>query len=420
MKLQRKVFLAGGALTPFIGKFHPDFVWKGHPDFGKRENPTLEDYTRKPALEALQEAGVAPADVDKAYVGNFAGELFSQQGHLGAVLASAHPDLDGKPIMRVEGACASGGLAVLAGVDAIQAGADCVLVVGSEVQTTVSAKQGAEYLARAAHFRTQREIDPFTFPCLFARRAKVYKEAFALEDADLAKVVVKAYANAAKNPFAHMRAYKMTEEMAREASDKNPAFLENPDYKAHLKVSDCSQVSDGGSAIVLFSEKGLAKAGKKAKDAIELLSYGHATGKIEGPKDLLELETTKKAAERAYREAGIQPKDVGVAEVHDCFSITELLMYEALGFAARGEGKKLVREGATRIEGRIPVNTGGGLMAFGHPVGATGVKQTWEIFRQMKGRAGGYQVPKAPRLGIAANMGGDDRTSVVTVWKNGE
>jgi acetyl-CoA acyltransferase len=418
MKLQRTVYLAGGAHTPFIGKFHPDFIWKGHPDFGKRDNPTLEDYTRKPALEALADAGVAAADVEKAYVGNFAGELFSQQGHLGAVLASAHPDLDGKPIMRVEGACASGGLAVLAGVDAIQAGADCVLVVGSEVQTTVNAKQGAEYLARAAHFRTQREIDSFTFPCLFARRARAYKEAFKLEDADLAKVVAKAYANANKNPFAHMRAYKMTEEMAREASDKNPAFLENPEYKAHLKVSDCSQVSDGGSAIVLLSERGLEKAGRKPKDAIQLLSYGHATGRIEGPKDLLELEVTKKAVERAYKEGGIQAKDVELAEVHDCFSITELLLYEALGLAARGEAKKLVRDGATRIDGKVPVNTGGGLMGFGHPVGATGVKQTYEIFRQMKGRCGAYQVPRTPRVAVAANLGGDDRTSVVTVWKN--
>src|SRR5437870_13845561 len=124
MKLARKVYRLGGAHTPFIGKFLPDFIWKGHPDFGKRDNPTLEDYTQKPARAALAEAGLAPRDVDKAYIGNFAGELFASQGHLGAVLASAHPDLDGKPIMRVEGACASGGLAVIGGVDAIQAGAD--------------------------------------------------------------------------------------------------------------------------------------------------------------------------------------------------------------------------------------------------------------------------------------------------------
>lgn len=418
MKLNRKVYLVGGAHTPFIGKFHPDFVWKNHPDFGKRDNPTLEDYTRKPALEALAEAGIQARDVDKAYVGNFAGELFSQQGHLGAVLASAHPDLDGKPIMRVEGACASGGLALLAGVDALQAGADAVLVVGSEVQTTVNAKQGAEYLARAAHFRTQRSIDPFTFPCLFARRTKVYKEAFGLEDADIAKTVAKAYANANKNPFAHMRAYKMTEEAAREASDKNPLFLENEEWKAHLKVSDCSQVSDGGSAVVLVSEAGLKKAGKKPSDAIELAAYGHATGRIEGPKDLLELDVTARAAKQAYEAAGLSAKDVDLAEVHDCFAITELLMLEALGFCGKGEAKKLVREGANRIDGRIPTNTGGGLMAFGHPVGATGVKQTYEIFRQMKKRCGGYQVPKNVRVGVAANMGGDDRTAVVTLWKN--
>jgi len=420
MKLTRKVHLLGGAHTPFVGKFHPDFIWKGHPDFGKRENPTLEDYTQKPAIEALAEAGLAPKDVDKGFVGNFAGELFSQQGHLGAVLASAHPDLDGKPLSRVEGACASGGLAVLAGVDAIQAGADVVLVVGSEVQTTVSAKQGAEYLARAAHFRTQRSIDPFTFPCLFARRTKLYKEAFGLEDADLAKVVAKAYANASKNPYAHMRAYKMTEEMAREASDKNPFFLENAEWKQHLKVSDCSQVSDGGSAIVLVSDAGLKKARKRPQDAILLAGYGHATGRIEGPKDFLELETTKRAAKAAYESTGISPGHVSVAEVHDCFSICELLMLEALGFAEKGEAKKLVREGQNRVEGKIPVNTGGGLLAFGHPVGATGVKQTYEIFRQMKRRCGGYQIPGKVKIGVAANMGGDDRTSVVTLWANPE
>ena len=184
-------------------------------------------------------------------------------------------------------------------------------------------------------------------------------------------------------------------------------------------MSDCSQVSDGGSAIVLVSEAGLKKAqGKRAADAIELLSYGHAAGKIEGPKDLLELEITKRAAAEAYALAGLTAKDVQLAEVHDCFSITELLMLEALGFCGRGEAKKLVREGQNRIEGRIPTNTGGGLMAFGHPVGATGVKQTYEIFRPMKRRCGGYQVPTDVKIAIAANMGGDDRTAVVTLWRN--
>ena len=418
MKLREKTFVLGGAHTPFIGKFHPDFVWKGHPDFGKRENPTLEDHVRRPALEALEDAGIAARDVDAAFVGNFAGELFSSQGHLGAVLASAHRDLAGKPIARLEGACASGGLALNAGITAIQAGADLVLVVGAEVQTTVNAKVGADYLARAAHYRTQRAIDPMTFPCLFARRTKLAKEAFGIDDSDIAKVVAKAYSNAAKNPFAHMRAVKMTEEQAREASEKNPLFLENAEYRPHLKVSDCSQVSDGGSAVVLASERGLARAGRQASQAVRVLSSAVATGPIEGPDDLLELGMSKAAAARAYAEAGVTAKDVRVAEVHDCFAITELLMIEALGLVPRGGARDFVRAGEGTLGGRVPVNPGGGLLAFGHPVGATGVKQAFEVFRQMKGRCGDYQLSPAPAVGIAANMGGDDRTAVVTLFAN--
>lgn len=419
MKLARKVYVLGGANTTFIGKFHPEFIWKGHPDFGKKDNPTLEDYIRDAALAALKDAGLQPKDVQKGYVGNFTGELFSNQGHLGSVLASAHPDLRGKAFARIEGACASGALALAAAIDSVCAGVDVALVVGAEVQTTVNAKIGADYLARAAHYRTQRDIDPFTFPALFARRMKAYMEAYGLEAGDVARVVANAYANAARNPRAHMRAVKMSVEQAREASDKNPLFLENPELKPFLKVSDCSQVSDGGSALVLVSEAGLRKAGKTPADVVEVVAYGHATGPIEGPADLLEMETTRAAAVEAYEAAGIGPKDIGVAEVHDCFSIAQLLAVEALGFAEKGQVKKLIDEDAMALGGRIPVNTGGGLMAFGHPVGATGVKQAVELSRQLLGRCGDYQVASRPSIGLAQNMGGDDRTAVVTIFKRG-
>lgn len=419
MKLARKVYVLGGANTTFIGKFHPDFIWKGHADFGKKDNPTLEDYIRVAALDALKDAGLAPRDVQKGYVGNFTGELFSSQGHLGAVLASAHADLHGKPFARIEGACASGALAMAAAIDSVCAGVDVALVVGAEVQTTVNAKIGADYLARAGHYRTQREIDPFTFPALFARRMKAYMAATGLEAGDVAKVVANAYANAAKNPKAHMRAVKMSVEQAREASDKNPLFLENPELKPFLKVSDCSQVSDGGSAVVLVSEAGLRKAGKTPADAVEVVAYGHATGPIEGPSDLLDMDVTRAAAKEAYESAGLGPNDMQVAEVHDCFSIAQLLAVEALGFTGKGQAKKIIDEGAMWLGGRIPVNTGGGLMAFGHPVGATGVKQAVELSRQLLGRCGDYQVASSPRVALAQNMGGDDRTSVVTIFRRG-
>lgn len=417
MKPSRDVYLIGAHHTSFIGKFHPDFIWKNHPDFGKKENPTLEEYIASAALGALEDAGLPPSAVQKGFVGNFVGELFSNQGHLGSVLASAHPDLAGKAFSRVEGACASGALALSNGIDAISAGYDVVLVVGAEVQTTVNAKIGADYLARASHYATQRDIDPFTFPALFARRTKAYMEAFGIESSDIAKVVVNAYANAAKNPLAHMGKVKMSLEHASEASDKNPAFLSNEELRPYLKVSDCSQVSDGGSAVVLVSAEGLKKAGKSLDQVVKIVSYGHATGPIEGPSDLTEMGVTKQAAAEAYASAGLSAADVQVAEVHDCFAIAEILALEALGFAEKGQAKRdLIDGNEIAIGGRIPTNTGGGLMAFGHPVGATGVKQAGEIYRQLLGRCGDYQVPGEPKIGLAQNMGGDDRTSVVTIF----
>ena len=418
MKPARRVFIVGGDHSGFIGKFHPDFIWKGHPDFGKRQNPSLEQHLKTAVVRALEKTGVPAAAVQKGYVGNFTGELFAKQGHLGAMMSGAHPDLKYKPFMRVEGACASGGLALVAAIDAISAGADVVLASGVEVQTTVNAAEGADYLARAAHYESQRACDPFTFPCLFARRAKLYREAYDISEEDLARVVVKAYSNANKNPNAHMQAVKMTLENASQSSDKNPAFLENNAFRDFMKVSDCSQVSDGASAIVLVSEAGLAQHGKRRDDAVEIVAYGHATAPLDETTDALVLSTSRHAVEEAYRDAGVSASNMGVAEVHDCFSVTEILMYEALHFAEQGRGIELVKEGATTLQGRIPVNTGGGLLAFGHPVGATGIKQALEIFKQQKGLAGAYQIPGRPEFGVAANMGGDDRTAVVTVYRN--
>jgi acetyl-CoA acetyltransferase len=418
MKPARRVFVLGGAHSGFIGKFHPDFIWKGHPDFGKRQNPTIDEHIQRAVIGALEKTGVPASAVQKGAIGNFTGELFVKQGHLGAIVAGVHPDFALKPFSRVEGACASGGLAVLAGVDAISAGYDVFLAAGVEVQTTVNASEGADYLARAAHYATQRSIDPFTFPCLFARRAKAYRQTYKVTDEDMAKLVVKAYDNANKNPNAHMQTVRMTAENAATASDKNPLFLENNEYRDFMKVSDCSQVSDGASAIIMVSEAGLAKLGKKPSDAVELLAYGHATAPLDGLSDPLVMRTAEAAIAEAYRDSGTKPSEMGVAEVHDCFSITEVLLYEALGFAERGHGIDLVRDGSTTLGGRLPVNTGGGLMAFGHPVGATGVKQVLEIMRQQKGQCGDYQMAQRPALGITANIGGDDRTAVVTVLRN--
>jgi acetyl-CoA acyltransferase len=317
--------------------------------------------------------------------------------------------------MRVEGACASGGLAIMAGLDAIAAGADFVLVAGVEVQTTVSARDGGDFLARASHYSRQRSIDDFTFPALFGRRAKAYCGAFGVTAEEIDAVSIKAYNNANRNPLAHMKAAKMDAEIA--ASSYK--FLNNEEFKNYVKVSDCSQVSDGASAMLLVSEAGLAKLGKRTAEVAEIVGRGHSVASLYEDGDLTALHTSADAVSKAYAEAGVSADDINVAEVHDCFAVTECMMYEAAGFAGKGEGAQLAVSGATGINGKIPVNTGGGLIGFGHPVGATGVKQAVEIFRQMKGQCGEYQIPNTPKYGLTINMGGDDKTVVSLVIKNG-
>lgn len=418
MRPLRPVYLAAQAITPFIGKGSPHFIAEGHADFGVKENPTLEDHIITVVRQLLHDNHLDPSLIQRGYIGNFAGELFSKQGFLGAMLARADARLAGIGCARVEAACASGGVGIVNAIEGIQAGLDVVLVVGAEVQTTVRAREGADYLARAAHYATERSIDDFTFPALLTRRTRAYKDTYGLTDRDLAHFAVKAYANANRNPLAHMHTVKMTLEQAATASDKNPNFLKNPELKPHLKMSDCSQVSDGAAAIIIASEEGLRKLGRPQEACIQLKSYGFCTNPLGEVKDLLRLDTAAAATAEAMRDAAITPQDIQVAEVHDCFTIAELMMYEAIGLAEPGKGVDLVLSGRTSLEGDIPVNPGGGLVGFGHPVGATGVKQAAEIYRQMKGLCGDYQIQRELHTGLTANMGGDDRTVVSLVLEN--
>jgi len=418
MRPRQTVYVAGQAITPFIGKGNPAFIAKGHPDFGKKENPSLEDHLSAALRALIERYGFDPSLVQRGYVGNFAGELFSSQGHLGAMAARADARLAGVGFGRTEAACASGGVAMVSAIDSIQAGLDVALVAGAEVQTTVRAREGADFLARAAHYESERGIDEFTFPALLTRRTKAYKEAYGLTDRELAHFAVKAYANANRNPLAHMHAATLTLEQAETASDANPNFLQNPELKPHLKVTDCSQVSDGAAAVMLASEEGLRKLGRAPADCVKIAAYGFSTNPLGEVADLLRLDTAAAAAHEAMSDGGISPEQVEVAEVHDCFTIAELMMYEAIGWAEAGKGVELVLSGRTSLEGELPVNTGGGLVAFGHPVGATGVKQVAEIFRQMKGLCGDYQIKRELRTGLTVNMGGDDRTVVAMVLEN--
>ena len=285
MSLAKRVFVVGGAHTNFIGKHHPDFIWKKHPDFGKRENPTYKEFLKEAVDKLIEKTGVDPAEIDRLYLGNFTGELFVNQGHMGAALVGCNPAFDGKPSARLEGACASGGLAVLAGLDAIAAGADIVLVAGVEVQTTVNPRTGGDYLARASDYARQRGIDDFTFPALFGRRAKAYCEEFGVSMDDIALASVKAYGNANKNPQAHM----CSRQLSYEAAVGSPTFLANEDYAPFVRLSDCSQVSDGASAVLLVSEVGLELLGKSEADTVEIVGRGHAVASLFEDGDLTRL-----------------------------------------------------------------------------------------------------------------------------------
>ena len=414
MKPARTVYVVGGACTPFLGRAHPDFI---SPRQDGR-NPTLEEHLHGAIRAVFALTGVQAGQIEKGYVGNFLGECFSRQGHLGAMAVAADPGLSGRPFARIEAACASGGLAITAGIDALQAGWDVVLAVGAEVETNVRGREGVDYMARAAHYATERPLSAFTFPHLFGRRSWAYKEAHGDAFQANARVVEKAHRNARSNPLALMQTSATTLADAAHASALNAAFLEDARYRPHLRMLDCTQFTDGAAAVILATARGLEKLGIPVVRCTEIVSYGHTVRALGAAVDPTRLDNLGDAAATAYRDAGLEPSAIQLAEVHDCFSIAELQCMEALGLCGPGDAGRLLADGVTERSGRLPVNPGGGLLGFGPPVGATGVKQVAEVWRQMKGMCGAYQVDRRVHTGVTANIGGDDRTAVVMVHRD--
>lgn len=386
----------------------------------RKEGKALADVIVEAGRGALADAGVAAADVGAGIVGNFAAGLFAGQLHLGALLLDIDPALVGIPTAHVEAACASGGLAVATAARGIAAGLhDVVLVVGAEQQKTMAPADGAEVLATAADKAAERPAyGDHMMPRMFASIADRYAARHGLADRTLALVAAKNHAHAALNPLAQTRGGGMSLERALAADDSNPRFA------PPLKVSDCSQISDGAAALVL------AAAPLAGRPAIRLRGLGQATDRLRlADKEVPEFPVARRAAEQAFRMAGIGPREIDCAEVHDCFSITEIVTYELLGWAEPGGATRLVETGATMLPQvrrelvgtaappwSLPVNTGGGLIGDGHPVGATGVRQVAEIFDQLVGRAGARQVEGARRA-LSFNLGGTFTTSVAMVWE---
>ena len=408
--MPQPVYLIGAARTDFKRNL-------------AKERKGLRDVLAEAGRGAIAGAGIDPGDVGSGVVGNFAGGLFTRQLHLGALLTEIDPKLRGIPTMHVEAACASGGAAVLAGAQQIMAGLhDVVLVAGVEQQKTMPPADGADVLGAAGDYQSEKETyGQFMFPKLFARIATLYDARYGLKEEQLARAAFKSRLHAKLNPCAQMRDATLT------LADACAESANNPRVAPPLKVSDCSQITDGAAAVVLCSER-FARSLGSARRPVHLMGFGHTTDYLPlERKDVPEFPMARRAAQKAYAMAGLGPTDIDAADVHDCFSISEIVAYEVLAFADRGQGATLLESGATVLpqvrqqfgdvkpKRSIPVNPGGGLMGDGHPVGATGVRQVAEAFVQLTDQAGPRQVPGA-RHYLTFNMGGSVTTSVVIIW----
>jgi acetyl-CoA acetyltransferase len=406
-----EVYILGGGRTDFKRNL-------------KKEGKTIRDLITESGRKAIQDAKIDPAQIEAAAVGNFNAGQFTKQLHLGAFIPEIDPALHGIPTMHTEAACASGALSVLLGAQWVMGGFhDAVLVVGAEQQKTMSSLDGSDVLGAAADYHIEKpEYGDFMFPKLFGRIAQIYIEKYGASEKELSWVAFKNYAHARLNPLAQMRDANLTYDAASQVSDKNPSVA------PPLKVSDCSQITDGAAAVVLVSGKYLDRAGIDKSKLPQMLGFGSTTDYLAlEKKDAPTFTTARKAAEKAFGMANLRPRDMHGVEVHDCFSITEICAYEILGLAEPGKGAELAMSGATalpqvrgeHISGKvgweIPVNAGGGLIGDGHPVGATGVRQVFEAHQQLTEQAGARQIAGARKF-LTFNMGGSLTTSVAMIW----
>lgn len=383
----------------------------------KKPRPGIDFYIKEAGQATVKMLGGAK-NVDEGVIGNFMASRFVKQAHLGAFLPIIDEGLRFKPSLRVEGACASGGLALISGIRSVLSeSAEVVLAMGVEIQNTVKAIYGADILAGAGWFNERKQGHAYFFPGQFSNRAGVYFERFGREKTR------HAFAVWFKNAIENARLCPTAQEYENKIEDLIALGLTEPNPKGftdHLNVFDCSKVSDGASAIGILSEEGLAKVGISKSDAVEVIGWAQIVENItEKPKDPTRLTTIEAAAKKALDSAKITIKDLATIEVHDCFTIAGVLSVEALGFAKHGEGPDFVISGNTSRNGIIPINTTGGLIGWGHPTGATGVHQAVTIWEQLTGKAGAAQIniPKEKPYGMTINMGGDDKTVVAIVYK---
>ena len=374
-----------------------------HSPFGKLAGETLESLIVKVAGEALADAGIAAKDVDEIVLGHFnAG--FSAQDFTASLVLQASNDLRFKRALRVENACATGSAAVHLGIKTIEArAARIVLVVGAEQMTATPASEIGRNLLKASYVREEADIDG-GFAGIFGKIAGLYFQKWGDQSDALAMIAAKNHKNGVGNPYAQMRK-DLGYDFCRTESEKNP-FVAGP-----LKRTDCSLVSDGAAAVVLAD----VETALKFKKAVAFRAAEHVQDFLPMSKrDILKFEGCSQAWQRALARSGLQLSDLSFVETHDCFTIAELIEYEAMGLTAEGQGARAIKEGWTQKDGKLPVNPSGGLKAKGHPIGATGVSMHALAAMQLTGAAGDLQVKNA-KLGGIFNMGGTSVANYVSV-----
>jgi acetyl-CoA C-acetyltransferase len=375
-----------------------------HTPFGKLDTETVESLVVKVAAGALADAGIAAGEVDEIVLGHFnAG--FSPQDFTASLVLQADPELRFKPATRVENACATGSAAVHQGIRAIASGAaKIVLVVGVEQMTRTPGPEIGRNLLRASYLPEDGDT-PGGFAGVFGKIAQAYFQKYGDQSDALAMIAAKNHKNGVANPYAQIRK-DFGYDFCRSESEKNP-FVAGP-----LKRTDCSLVSDGAAALVLMD----AETAKSARRAVNIRAIGHAQDFLPMSKrNILDFEGCTVAWQRALAQAGVTLSDLSFVETHDCFTIAELIEYEAMGLTPKGQGARAIKEGWTGKEGKLPINPSGGLKAKGHPIGATGVSMHVLSAMQLAGEAPeGMQIRDAKLAGIF-NMGGTAVANYVSI-----
>jgi len=379
----------------------------GNSKFGVRQDVNISELAFEAVRPALEDAGLGASDIPFVALGSVgAGAWYEEL--LPAVVVSEYCGMTGAGLVRCEAACASGSAAFFTAYSAVASGQeDIAMAMGVEKMREIDSATAMEWIGRAGYYLWEFHNFGVTFPAYYALHANSHMAKYGTTEEDLALVAVKNHKYGSMNPIAHLQ-NKVTVE----------AVLNSMVIASPLKLYDCCPLTDGASSLVLASEEKVKELGVDTPVWVAGIGYSSGTANLSKRNSFSGLEASVQASKNAFKIAGVTPTQVDFAEVHDCFTIAEIMAYEDVGFCDRGEGVKLLREGQTEIGGRIPINMDGGLKSKGHPIGTTGCSMMYELAKQLRGEAEkGRQVPLKNNIGLAHNVGGTGHYCYVTILR---